>query len=123
MSVLTQLTVPGEARPLKIAPKAIYTSSYFGLAMVRYLQYKSKSVEIICISEMFKNEDTLSFIAYVRWLRVDRLANSLHARLRQIVTLTVGLLFNLQHLMISNINLHYVYIPYTPIMLMLIYLI
>jgi len=28
MSVLTQLTVPGEARPLKIAPEAIYSSSY-----------------------------------------------------------------------------------------------
>jgi len=27
MSVLTQLSVPGEARPLKIAPEAIYTSS------------------------------------------------------------------------------------------------
>jgi len=27
MSVLTQLTVPGEARPLKIAPEAIYLSS------------------------------------------------------------------------------------------------
>jgi len=27
MSVLTQLTVPGEARPLKIAPEAIYSSS------------------------------------------------------------------------------------------------
>jgi len=28
MSVLTQLTVSGEARPLKIAPEAIYTSSF-----------------------------------------------------------------------------------------------
>jgi len=28
MSVLTQLTVPGEARPLKIAPEAIYSSSF-----------------------------------------------------------------------------------------------
>jgi len=28
MSVLTQLTVPGEARSLKIAPEAIYTSSF-----------------------------------------------------------------------------------------------
>jgi len=28
MSVLTQLTVPGEAKPLKIAPEAIYTSSW-----------------------------------------------------------------------------------------------
>jgi len=30
--VLTQLTVPGEARPLKIAPEAIYTSSFFTTA-------------------------------------------------------------------------------------------
>jgi len=29
MSVLNQLTVPGEARPLKITPEAIYTSSLF----------------------------------------------------------------------------------------------
>jgi len=29
MSVLTQLFVPGEARPLKIAPEVIYTSSYY----------------------------------------------------------------------------------------------
>jgi len=29
MSLLTQLSVPGEARPLKIAPEAIYTSSSF----------------------------------------------------------------------------------------------
>jgi len=28
MSVLTQLSVPEEARPLKIAPEAIYTSSF-----------------------------------------------------------------------------------------------
>jgi len=28
MSVLIQLTVPGEVRPLKIAPEAIYTSSF-----------------------------------------------------------------------------------------------
>jgi len=28
MSLLTQLTVPGEARPLKIALEAIYTSSF-----------------------------------------------------------------------------------------------
>jgi len=28
MSVLTQLSVPGKARPLKIAPEAIYTSSF-----------------------------------------------------------------------------------------------
>jgi len=28
MSVLTQLTFPGEARPLKIVPEAIYSSSF-----------------------------------------------------------------------------------------------
>jgi len=28
MSALTQLSVPEEARPLKIAPEAIYTSSF-----------------------------------------------------------------------------------------------
>jgi len=32
MTVLTQLSVPGEARPLKIAPEAIYTSSSYLIA-------------------------------------------------------------------------------------------
>jgi len=41
LSVLTQLTVPGEARPLKIAPEAIYSSSllYFSpvFILVRFI--------------------------------------------------------------------------------------
>jgi len=36
MSVLTQLTVPGEARPLKIAPEAIYSYSFQCTTLVLY---------------------------------------------------------------------------------------
>jgi len=36
MSVLTQLTVPGETRPFKIAPEAIYSSSFVVFLLLLY---------------------------------------------------------------------------------------
>jgi len=40
MSVLTQLSVPGKARPLKIAPEAIYMSSSDMFCIKKKLLYE-----------------------------------------------------------------------------------
>jgi len=45
MSVLTQLSVPEEARPLKIAPEAFYTSIFF-----LFLRKKQKEAREIWIT-------------------------------------------------------------------------
>jgi len=60
--VLTQLTVPGEARPLKIAPEAIYTSSFRKFAWTGNIFFRVKSLKS---SHWSVNQFTCSHIVTV----------------------------------------------------------
>jgi len=55
--VLTQLTVPGEARPLKIAPEAIYSSSFEYI--LKYFQFYSNQNLWIWGGEKFIGYNTI----------------------------------------------------------------
>jgi len=59
MSVLTQLTVPGEARPLKIAPEAIYTSS------LDIINYKHITMPYIILQRHIMTNKAYFFISII----------------------------------------------------------
>jgi len=73
MSVLTQLTVPGEARPLKIAPEAIYSSSFSRHKLAKIGQ-THVSIYIAKYSTSFRLKSVyfiVGHLAYIEYAHAD----------------------------------------------------
>jgi len=64
MSVLTQLTVPGEARPLKIALEAMYTPSFLKFLKFYILLLTKNNLKLLSVFSLSNQIKTFCFVEF-----------------------------------------------------------